>query len=156
MAVVHVQAWHDAYDGLLPAAVIAGMTIERRTAMWERIIGSDDQRAWLAQGQQGVIGVASAAGAVDPKGWGQLYTIYVVRSAWGTGAGSRLWEAVQDGLTDMGFVQRQLYVLDTNNRARRFYEHKGWVHDGTVLMDETFGPPIREVRYLPRSAAADH
>lgn len=153
LAHVHVQAWIDAYTGLLPDETIAGMTVDRRVEMWERVLASDRQRSWLAEDASGVIGLASVGPAGDPDGWGQLYNIYVIGRAWGTGAGSALWEAAQSGLTDMGFRDRQLFVLDTNERARRFYEHKGWVHEGTVIMDDAFGEPIREVRYVPASAA---
>lgn len=149
LAAVHVAAWRDAYTGLLPEETIAGMTLGRRAEMWRRIITSESQRAWMAEDESGVVGLASIGPAQDLEGWGQLYNIYVVGRAWGTGAGSALWETAQAGLADMGYDQRQLYVLDTNDRARRFYEYKGWAHDGTVLMDDSFGEPIREVRYVP-------
>ena len=154
LARIHVEAWRDAYTGLLPAATIAGMTVERRARMWDRIVDAYPTQAWVAEDESGLVGLASVGRAEDPEGWGQLYNIYVVGRAWGTGAGSALWEAAQAGLTEMGFGDRQLYVLDTNDRARRFYEHKGWIHDGTVLMDDTFGEPIREVRYVPSSVNA--
>lgn len=149
LARVHVEAWNDAYRGLLPEQTIAGMTVERRTTMWRRIVDRDPRRAWVGEDETGVVGLASVGPASDPEGWGQLFSIYVVSRAWGTGLGSALWDAAQSGLTELGFDRRQLYVLDTNARARRFYEYKGWVHDGTVLMDDTFGEPIREVRYVP-------
>lgn len=152
LARIHVEAWRDAYTGLLPDQTIEGMTVDVRAEMWRRIVSSDRQRSWLAEDDSGVIGLASVGPAREPEGWGQLYNIYVVGRAWGTGAGSALWEAAQVGLTEMGFGDRQLYVLDTNERARRFYGYKGWVHDGTVLMDDSFGEPIREVRYLPASS----
>lgn len=153
LAALHVQAWKDAYTGLLPDDTIAGMTVERRAGMWRRIIERDPGTAWVVENDTGLIGLSHIGPAREPEGWGQLYGIYVVGRAWGTGAGSALWEAAQIGLSEMGFEGRLLYVLDSNERARRFYEYKGWVHDGTVLMDDTFGEPIREVRYVAGSAA---
>ena len=49
LAAVHVQSWRDAYEGLLPDDLIASMTVERRQAMWERIIESHASNAWLAE-----------------------------------------------------------------------------------------------------------
>ena len=149
LAAVHVQSWRDAYDGLLPDDLIASVTVERRTVMWERITESHATNAWLAAVDGQVVGLASIGPAREPEGWGQLQNIYVLGSAWGKGVGTALWDAAQQGLTDRGYAGRQLYVLDTNARARGFYERQGWVHDGTVLMDDSFGEPIREVRYLP-------
>jgi hypothetical protein len=54
------------------------------------------------------------------------------------------------------FEQATLWVLDSNIRARRFYEAGGWVADGARKVDESHGFPIAEVRYqraLPLSAA---
>lgn len=153
LAELHVQVWKDAYTGLLPDETIAGMTVARRTEMWTRLIERDPSVAWVAEDARGVVGLASIGPAREPQGWGQLYNIYVRSAAWGTGVGSALWEAAQAGITALGFGPRQLYVLDTNLRARRFYEFKGWIHDGTVLMDDTFGEPIREVRYVRRPEA---
>ena len=149
LAAVHVQSWLDAYEGLLSDDLIGSMTVERRQSMWERIIESHAVNAWLAEIDDTVVGLASIGPAQEPKGWGQLQNIYVLGSAWGKGIGSALWNVAQQGLTERGFMERQLYVLDTNVRARGFYERQGWVHDGTVLIDESFGEPIREVRYLP-------
>jgi hypothetical protein len=38
-------------------------------------------------------------------------------------------------------------VLETNARARRFYEAQGWAADGHRMTDTGFGFPIEEVRY---------
>jgi hypothetical protein len=40
-----------------------------------------------------------------------------------------------------------LWVLDANERARRFYERTGWAPDGADLTDDSRGFTIREVRY---------
>ncbi|HEU5421786.1 MAG TPA: GNAT family N-acetyltransferase, partial [Streptosporangiaceae bacterium] len=46
-----------------------------------------------------------------------------------------------------GYEQATLWVLDTNDRARRFYARTGWAEDGAVLQDDSRGFPITEVRY---------
>ena len=56
-------------------------------------------------------------------------------------------DAALGRLAEAGFHQATLWVLDTNVRARRFYEAAGWSADGTVKRDERLGFPIREVRY---------
>jgi hypothetical protein len=38
-------------------------------------------------------------------------------------------------------------VLDTNSRARRFYEAAGWHRDGAVKQDARRGFVLNEVRY---------
>src|SRR4051794_1204440 len=39
IAEVHVASWQAAYHGLLPQALLDGLSVERRTAQWRRDIG---------------------------------------------------------------------------------------------------------------------
>jgi len=59
-------------------------------------------------------------------------------------------------LRAVGFSTATLWVLDTNLRARRFYEAAGWVPDGATKVDDRATFTLREVRYrttIPRDAA---
>jgi hypothetical protein len=38
-------------------------------------------------------------------------------------------------------------MLDSNNRARRFYEAGGWAADGAAKLDDRPGFMLHEVRY---------
>jgi hypothetical protein len=40
-----------------------------------------------------------------------------------------------------------LWVLDTNARAREFYERHGWSLDGRTMQQEIGGATATEVRY---------
>jgi hypothetical protein len=46
-----------------------------------------------------------------------------------------------------GFAEATLWVLDTNERARRFYAAGGWTLDEVTRQDDSHGFPIDEVRY---------
>jgi ribosomal protein S18 acetylase RimI-like enzyme len=50
-------------------------------------------------------------------------------------------------LSDAGFREATLWVLETNDRARRFYEAVGWSLDGQRRVDESYGFALAEVRY---------
>ena len=66
-----------------------------------------------------------------PAGTGELFAIYLAEHAAGTGIGATLLERAERQLRDEGFSRATLWVLETNDRARRFYERHGWVWDGT-------------------------
>jgi GNAT superfamily N-acetyltransferase len=55
--------------------------------------------------------------------------------------------AALDVLRTNGFRRVALWVLEGNERARRFYQAGGWTSDGAQKLDESFGIPIIEVRY---------
>jgi hypothetical protein len=35
---VHVEAWRETYVGIVPDHVLAGLSVDRRTAMWGHIL----------------------------------------------------------------------------------------------------------------------
>lgn len=71
--------------------------------------------------------------AVSP-GW--LNGLYVRPEAWGTGVAARLHDRA---LAALGPGIARLWVLEENQRARRFYERRGWREDGSTR-DVPFPP----------------
>lgn len=71
--------------------------------------------------------------AVSP-GW--LNGLYVRPEAWGTGVAARLHDRALEAL---GPGIARLWVLEENQRARRFYERRGWREDGSTR-DVPFPP----------------
>jgi GNAT superfamily N-acetyltransferase len=97
-----------------------------------------------------VIGFAHVSPARDddvPATTGELTAIYVTRSAWGRGGGGLLMGAAQDRMREAGFGDAVLWVLEGNERARRFYEHQGWSADGIRKTDDRGAFVLHELRY---------
>ncbi len=77
----------------------------------------------------------------------ELTSLYLLPEVWGHGAGRALMAGAVDAMRDAGYVSAVLWVLVTNERARRFYEIAGWSCDGTEK-SELFGPAtLTETRY---------
>src|SRR6516165_4195497 len=38
IAAVHVEAWRETYKGIVPVHVLAGLSVDRRTEIWRRIL----------------------------------------------------------------------------------------------------------------------
>jgi len=85
--------------------------------------------------------------AASVPGAGELYAIYLDPSHWGRGYGRALMHAAERGLAEAGFEEAHLWVLDTNARARRFYEIAGWSADGGRKTEHRGDVELREVRY---------
>lgn len=86
-------------------------------------------------------------GDIDAEDVGELYAIYVVPEAWGSGIGRALMARVLVQLREEGFREAILWVLEDNPRTRRFYELAGWHADGGVKDEEWLGTAVREIRY---------
>jgi tRNA dimethylallyltransferase len=74
-----------------------------------------------------VAGIVGVAGALD--GW--LHGLYIVPECWGNGLAGRLHDEALRLLAADGATSARLWVLEDNERARRFYERRGWRRDGS-------------------------
>ena len=150
IADVHVRTWQVAYEHVFGAERLATLDPERRRDWWERSIRSGREPVFVADAGDGVVAFANVGASQDADAGGQLYAIYALPEAWGTGAGHALMEACIGALRDAGYGDAILYVLEDNPRARRFYEREGWSLDGRTKTDEFLGVPVEEVRYRIR------
>ena len=101
----------------------------------------------VAEDGGSVVGFASCGESRDAAGEGELYAIYALPEAWGSGVGRALMAAALEALRASGFATASLWVLEDNPRARRFYEREGWTPDGGRRGEELLGVAITEVRY---------
>jgi len=144
-ASVHHASWIETYGALLPADHWETDTLEARTAAWRRWLAGD-LVAMLAESDGSVVGVAFAGGGREmgdhrPVRDRELWLLYVLAAHHGTGVG----QALLDAVLPPG-AQAQVWVVEANPRARRFYERNGFVHDGARLVDERLG--LAEVRHV--------
>lgn len=150
VAEVHVRTWQAAYGHVFGAERLAAVDIGERRARWEERLSAPDPRWHLlvAEDDAGdVVGFATAGPSRDAEGEGELYAIYVVREAWGGGAGPELIRTVAERLREDGLPTATLWVLEDNPRAQRFYEREGWRPDGVRREIEHLGVLTSEIRY---------
>jgi GNAT superfamily N-acetyltransferase len=79
---------------------------------------------------------------------GGLYGIYIDPDFIGHGAGSLLMERMLELLKKDGYTKATLWVLDSNEKTRRFYEKKGWVIEGGKKEDMRDNFVLNETRYI--------
>lgn len=162
LAQVHVTSWRESYGGLLPYDMLARLSVETRTRMWQRILGHaparSATRAILAEDDAGVVGF----GSFGPQRWrrladggfdGEIGALYILRSAQRHGVGTGLMRAMGNALQRRGHRAISLWVLRQNTPARRFYSALGGsVVDQKVEADS--GVVLIELAYGWRDVAA--
>ncbi|MGV2982531.1 GNAT family N-acetyltransferase [Microbacterium sp. AGC85] len=152
IAVVHVTSWQAAYAGLMPQSVLDDLSIDDRAERWAHIIATPERgsRTLVAERDGEVVGWASfgAARESDGPGSGELWGVYVLPSAWSSGVGHALLEAVEQGLADDGHSAAHLWVLTGNERAATFYTRHGWIDDGGTKVEERPGLVLDERRHV--------
>jgi ribosomal protein S18 acetylase RimI-like enzyme len=154
LADVHVRGWQAGYRGLLPQAYLDGLDPVERVDRWRQaLLASPPAFTTLVLDDDvvGVMGFTSVGACRDPDAdvasVGEVAALYVHPDHWRTGGGWKLMAAAVGHLVGCGYREAVLWVLDTNERARRFYESAGWLTDGAAKTDGSRGFPIAEVRY---------
>jgi len=85
---------------------------------------------------------------------GELTALYVAPTHWRSGCGRALLNAVFAAACSRGFCRLTLWVLQSNTRARHFYEAAGFVFDGTEKADaRSESVVLHECRYCRELAA---
>jgi GNAT superfamily N-acetyltransferase len=153
MAAVQVQSWQETYRGLVADRILDRPDfVEQRERFWKSPFGitASEGRAAVAVRNELIIGIASSGPPRDADAtWPtELYVLYLLADAHGSGAGARLLESV---VTTPG---ASLWVADPNPRAQAFYRRHGFRPDG-VAKNEGI-PEIRMVRQTHRAVLRDH
>lgn len=151
IAAVHVATWRDAYAGLLPADILAGLDADEWAGRWQDRLTAPVAGVFTlvfeTDGQVG--GFVSGGPSRDEFPAGEVYAIYVDPACQGRGTGGRLLAAAALKLAEAGFTDASLWVLAGNRPARGFYESQGWRCDGTEQpWTHPGGPSLAEVRYV--------
>jgi len=150
VARIHVRSWQHAYRGQLPDAVLDALDVAQRAALWRADVGAAASTLLLAVLDARTIGFCSLAPSRDPDaapGTAEVVAIYVDPDHYGAGAGTALLTTALAEARRRRDHALTLWVLDTNQLARRFYERCGLRWDGTSKNVQRPGYTLTELRY---------
>lgn len=145
IARVQAASWRRAFAGIVPDAVISGLSSETALAgfaeRWQDAISSPPtsrHRVHVAVEKPGapeVLGFASAGPATDEDLWpgtdGELYELHVLPAAAGDGHDQRLLNAVAETLAEDGFGAGYAWALAGDEARIAFLTAAGWAPDGS-------------------------
>lgn len=151
IAEVHVRSWQAAYRGQVPDSYLEGLSVAKRELMWTKILKDQMRGVLVAEDEARIVGFASF-GPVWDEGenrllTGEIYMIYVLEEFWNLGIGRTLMEDSLTALERDGFGSVKVWVLETNQRARSFYEKFGFKTDGLRKTEKLEDFELREIRY---------
>jgi ribosomal protein S18 acetylase RimI-like enzyme len=146
IARVHIASWQVAYEDVFSHDFLGSLDLDVRTGWWEALLLRGQRITFVADTEAGVAGFCLIGPSGD-AGWGEIFAIYVDPAHWGQGLGRALLAAGEGRLTEDGFEKALLWVLESNRRARDFYERQGWVRGRPIRLEAIGGTEITEVRY---------
>ena len=162
IARVHVDSWRTTYRGLVPDAVLANLSYQKRENMWRNGLSDSERKNYdfVAVDERGQIVGFVTGGPLrdgDLSYESELHAIYLLQEAQGQGIGRQLMLTFVERLLQSGVTSMLLWVL-ADNPARKFYEAMGgqaiqsqpFEIGGVELQEVAYGwRDIRKVRSLP-------
>jgi ribosomal protein S18 acetylase RimI-like enzyme len=146
IARVQVDTWRAAYAHAIPAERLAAADPTERAQLWRGWVADSRSATFAGELDGDVRGFVAVGESREEPGIGELYAIYVLPDAWGTGLGTALIERGEEELRARGFDVATLDVLADNPRARRFYERQGW-RAGETQQSTFLGQEVELTRY---------
>ncbi|MBV8747087.1 MAG: GNAT family N-acetyltransferase [Xanthobacteraceae bacterium] len=131
LGAVHLAAWRETYAGIVPDAMLAGLSVEARAAMWAKILGNPSSFAetavYVIEEDASMVGFGACGRQRDShlKELGfdaEISAIYVLRSRQCRGIGRALMAEMATDLRTRVNEAAALWVLRENAAARAFYQ----------------------------------
>ena len=144
IAKIHVQTWHEAYRGIVPAEYLADLSEEKRTVFWRQELSAGRSTTLVALSGREIVGWVSGGLSQDDgtEAGGEVYAIYVAPSFWRRGVGRELMKKIEETLPDPVV----LWVLAENQSACQFYERLGYRRDGGEKKADFGSVSLSEIR----------
>lgn len=145
---IYEEGWKFAFKGIIPQSYLDGIP----EGNWASCLDREGVHSLVIVEDGKLIGTSSycKSRVREFEGYGEIISIYLLPSYVGRGYGKKLLHAVMDELSKLGYRDIFLWVLEENNRARRFYEKEGLMCDDIHTQIEIGGQELREVRYSCR------
>jgi GNAT superfamily N-acetyltransferase len=147
IARIHVETWRSTYAGLLPDNLLVGMSFEKQTKMWQRMLSGGETAIVAEDPRYGVIGFGSYGPNRSARSnfSGEVYTLYLLPDFQGLSIGQGLLRALFGALAREGHETAVIWVL-ASNPSRFFYEAMGG--KPTAARNTNMGgQTVREVAY---------
>lgn len=152
IAMIHVASWRETYTGLVPQAMLDKLSVEKRETFWHQLLSSQQttehpsppstdvpllltgMHVFVAEFIRGdhrlTVGFACCSPQRDQtlleSGYeGEFQAIYILRAYQKLGLGCRLMARMAESLHAQGTRRAALWVLESNRKARDFYESLG-------------------------------
>ncbi len=147
MSLIHALGWRDTYAGYVPDAYMAQeITDTRWVPFFQKdyetgrchgllLYRDDVPVACINYGPARTENLNAGQPSSFPndayRDWGEIISFYTHPEERGKGYGGILFEEAVGRLRALGFQKQFVFVLQENERARRFYARHGFAWDGT-------------------------
>lgn len=130
LAHIQTESWKAAFKDILEEAELIRCTnVEKATQMYAGLLEAKKGNGYILEidGKGHCIAWWDATRQEDIPGFAELICIHSLQDNWGKGYGSKMMDKVLSDIAEAGYTKVMLWVFEENQRARAFYEAKGFV-----------------------------
>lgn len=142
---IYESSWKYAYKDIIPQDYLDSIP----TGRWANSINRIGMNNLVVIENGNIIGTASFCKSrwEQYSNYGEIVSIYFLPAYMGKGYGQHLMKKCIEELNVLGYDNILLWVLEDNQRARRFYEKNGFTCSDIILNDNIGGKELREIMY---------
>ena len=145
IARIHVDAWRAAYRGHMPDAYLDSLDVDQRARIWSSALARPAPAHLVVSDP--LTGFCFYGPSRDDD-QAEIYALHVHPDHWRHGAGRALCAHAEAAARERECASVALWVLKSNDAARRFYERIGYTPDGAERDNTRLtGFALREMRY---------
>ena len=145
---IHAKSWLFAYSNIVPKAIIKEHNA-RWLMIWNKMLANNNKSHYVIMLDNVIIGFLSIAVSRDDdlkESFYEIIGLYLAPEFIGVGYGKQSMNWIKKEIQSRGYNKISLWVLEENNRARRFYEQSGFITDGKIKPSGL--ADAQEVRYI--------
>lgn len=130
---IHGRSWMFAYGDIVGKELIENYNA-RWPFVWAKMLENNTDTHYVILDGDAIVGFTSINPSRDadaPDGMFELRGLYLDPDYIGKGYGKCAMDFVKSEASNRGYNAVSLWVLEQNNRAKRFYKKAGFTPDGT-------------------------
>jgi RimJ/RimL family protein N-acetyltransferase len=146
VAALHLLGWQQAYAPIYGSEALQHLSLPAFEQLWQERLQLSG-RYYLGLWQAGeLLGFAGYGPLAQGKAVGEIFHFYFHPHSWGRGVASPFMQQLLATMQEEGYQQLVLWVLEANERARRFYTKWGFAPNGLRQERSRYGLLLEEVQ----------
>lgn len=136
LAYIQTESWKAAFQNILSEETLKRCTdINHATEMYKGLLEDNIGNGYILEidAKPHCIAYWDKTRDEDMEGYAELICIHSLQDNWGKGYGTQMMERVLNEIQKAGYEKVMLWVFKDNDRARKFYEARGFFANGKTI-----------------------
>ena len=151
IARVHIASWQVVYRGHVPDEVLNNLSLNEREKMWHELLEKNVNVLVLLK-DNNLVGFISFGSSRDkhddPLCIAEITALYIMPNEWRNGFGKKLLNAAIFSISKSNFRKVILWVVDSNQQAKNFYEINGFTNSHEIKVEQREKYSVQQAKYV--------